>query len=282
MSATREVVAQDDHGLRALLLSFLLILFITVVAVPIIANRLAGGDVAPHVLAISTAEQILVLGGVSAYLLRRSHVPVKWRAAPRSGWSVVRLTALTVYTFAVARVLGDVVTWLEVGFTNNPGLVQVPTSMTVAELVVSIVLLGAVPAVFEELYYRMTVCWLLAARHRPGMVILVGAVLFAIAHVTGGPSAVPGALVLGVVLMAEYVRERNIAVVVAVHFLYNVLSLVFSNVIVWPTDPVHVSTQASSAGDCLERGLVYLAGVLLLCAIPLLWRGTRGQRAPAW
>jgi len=91
---------------------------------------------------------------------------------------------------------------------------------------VAIGIIGILTPVAEELFFRWVAVNAWEREHGTRAAVLGSAVLFGVAHVSGGTwLALPAILLLGVILAVVYVNTRSLPLVIGMHVAYNSLSL---------------------------------------------------------
>lgn len=112
------------------------------------------------------------------------------------------------------------VSFLEHLFSYKPILIYKPESYY---LLIGIIALGPI---LEEIFFRGIILKGLLTRYKPGMAILISAMLFALAH--GKPIQIIGAFPIGIILGSVYYKTKSIGLTTLGHSFVNLTGVIIS------------------------------------------------------
>lgn len=159
------------------------------------------------------------------YAVRNPGVGLSMRLTPMTLPMTLIAAAAALVCYFLADYLGTL--WMVMlqmlGGTLTPNIASIPT--TQAELMLSIILVGVLPGVCEELLFRGIV---LGAWERRGRktALAVSSLLFALMH--GSFSMLPVHILCGFVIGYLVLAADSIYVGMVFHTLYNALSMIFA------------------------------------------------------
>jgi hypothetical protein len=139
-------------------------------------------------------------------------------------------------------------------------------SMLSAPLWVVVLIIGAGPALGEELLFRGLIGRGLVARYGVVLGIAITSVLFGIMHLN--PAQATGAILLGIGMHFAYLTTRSFWAPMTLHFLNNTFSVVLVKV----GDRVGVKELAADYSDSLPGALLLASSCLVATIGLLLWQ----------
>jgi hypothetical protein len=201
--------------------------------IPLLAAYAAGQDVLdPGPVAVTALLLVtpLVFGAVAAlFVLRtRALAGVRLGDGPRTARNLGRGLALGAVAWVLAAALTAILAWVVKQVTGEEPV----DSQLVADFastlppLVAIGIIGILTPVAEELFFRWVAVNAWEREHGTRAAVVGSAVLFGLAHVSGGTLlALPPIFLLGLALAAAYVITRSLPLVIAMHVAFNSLSL---------------------------------------------------------
>jgi membrane protease YdiL (CAAX protease family) len=184
-----------------------------------------------------------------------------WAQRPTAGIFLVIPLAICAYFL----VTGITALWIAMlgalGMTAPPQSAPLPA--TAGQLGVSVLVIGLVPALCEEFFFRGTLQPVLSRHLRPWAAIVLCGCLFGLIH--GQLAALPGHVLLGIGLCLVAYWTRSIWYTVLWHFLQNSLAMgmgYLSSTLLHEAEALGgVEAQAAQAGDPL---LLLVGGLMLI------------------
>jgi membrane protease YdiL (CAAX protease family) len=176
-----------------------------------------------------------------------------------------RIIGVAALVFVVSRLFVDGAKWMYIGATNDFESFELSSGMETSAFIAALLFLALIPAVCEEMFYRVAAFNLLK-QYKISVVVVASSVAFCLAHISVGWEAMLAALILGVVLMREYATYKNYLFVVLMHFFYNAISLFFTHKIYWVSDCAYISSRAASGTECFFWGTIYVSCSILVVA----------------
>ena len=249
---------------------YLLIFLASNFMVPLVFAVLFGFDsVSKSSLYISTINQILVIAGIGYFSYEKKNEIIIERVFAWNNSLLEKVIGLIygVLIFYMIKIISDGLQWIGIGITGS--LDWVPygnSSLEWKDFFIALILLAVVPALCEELFYRV-VAYQYLKDFCFFNVVLISSLLFGMAHIFSGVFSVMRAMVLGCILMGIYCKRQKYWEVVSFHFLYNMLELLHTSQIKLPTDCSYIVTRANSMAECIFWGLIYLCigiGIIIL------------------
>ena len=232
--ARRHLPAERYRGPSIILMFFLAVAAANLLSlIPLLAAYAAGQDVLdPGPVAVTALLLVtpLVFGAVAAlFVLRtRALAGVRLGDGPRTARNLGRGLALGAVAWVLAAALTAILAWVVKQVTGEEPV----DSQLVANLastlppLVAIGIIGILTPVAEELFFRWVAVNAWEREHGTRAAVLGSAVLFGVAHVSGGTLlALPPIFLLGLALAAAYVITRSLPLVIAMHVAFNSLSL---------------------------------------------------------
>ncbi len=232
--ARRHLPLQRYRGPSVILLFFGAIALSNLLSlVPLLAAAASGQDITSPGPVATTALLLLsplaFLVVVGLFVLRpRALAGARLGDGPLTGRNVARGLALGAAAWVLAALLTAVLSWLWTQATGEePAESQlVATLASTLPPLVAIALIGILTPVAEELFFRWVAVNAWEREHGTRPAVLGSAVMFAIAHVSGGTLLVlPPIFVLGLLLAVAYVATRSLPLVIATHVTFNCLSV---------------------------------------------------------
>jgi membrane protease YdiL (CAAX protease family) len=183
-------------------------------------------------LSLDMVANWLIVCGLSLFILRR------WRRASFAAFGLTwqRLPAalaIAVKTLPAVLPLTSVLTLsaallyallVHHAPPEHPILKAVETRPSAADGTLLFVLTVLVIPFFEELFFRGLIQTTLMRLGRPGIAILISALMFGLAH-WSEPTSVPPVIVLGLALGYVFYRTRSLAASYTLHGLFNLLNM---------------------------------------------------------
>ena len=224
-----------------------------------------------YAIPLSAIIQILSFFVVGKMILRKKNaeLPVKKMQALKA---LPKSLGVTVFVFVISRLLIDGIKWIYIGAMNDLELIEITEGMELYPFIVALFFLAAVPAVCEEIYYRVAVYHILAD-YKPSTIILVSTLFFSLSHIAAGWESMLSALLLGYILIAAFIKTANYLSLCITHFIFNALMLFFSHRIFFITDPYNILDLSSSATETIFWGLIFIAIALVLLAFAAAFSG---------
>jgi hypothetical protein len=139
-------------------------------------------------------------------------------------------------------------------------------SMTSAPLGVVVLVIGAGPALAEELLFRGLIGRGLVARYGVVLGIAITSVLFGVMHLN--PAQAVGAIPLGIAMHFVYLTTRSFWAPIVLHFLNNTFSVVLAK----SGDRLDVKELAADYSESLPGSLLLTSGCLVATIGLLLWQ----------
>jgi hypothetical protein len=232
--ARRHLPPERYRGPSIILMFFLAIAAANLLSlIPLLAAFAAGRDVLePGPVAITAILLVspLVFAAVAGlFVLRtRALAGVRLGDGPRSARNLGRGLALGAIAWVLAAALTAILGWVVTQVTGEEPV----DSQLIADLastlppLVAIGIVGLMTPVAEELFFRWVAINAWEREHGTRAAVLGSAVLFGVAHVSGGTwVAVPPIFLLGVIFALAYVGTRSLPLVIGMHVTFNCLSL---------------------------------------------------------
>ena len=232
--ARRHLGADRYRGPSIILLFFLAVAVANVLSlIPLLAAYASGQDVADPgpvaitVLLLVTPLTFAVIAAV--FVMRpRALAGAALGDGPKTARNVGRGLALGAVAWVLAAIVSAVLSWLVTQATGEEpvdGQLVANLASTLPPLL-AIGLIGILAPAAEELFFRWVAINAWEREHGTRAAILGSAVLFGVAHVSGGTwLSLPPILLLGLVLAVAYVTTRSLPLVIATHVTFNSLSL---------------------------------------------------------
>lgn len=161
------------------------------------------------------------------------------------------------------RACKDAILWIGKGVFHHAMLYQITEGVAFEGVLYLIVIIAIVPAYCEEYFYRRA---LIGSVNYQKKGVFLSIVLFTIAHFMVGKEAMFGAFFLGSVLAVQYYKYQSFPLVFVEHVVYNILEIIFTYLIHFPTDVYFISQRASSDGECISWGLMFLE-IVIVCVL---------------
>jgi len=273
-SITEENLSSDKRDLRRFLLAFLGLFCIIALVVPLVLSLTFSEEtLARFTMLISAFVEIGIIFVFSRIVLQRlgGKPALTTNFKPRQ---ILEAFLLAAVAFLIARLTTDGIWWVYVGTTDDFESVKQTTGMDNWAFAAALLFLALIPAICEEMFYRVTVHALLK-RRKASTIVALSSVAFCLAHIGSGWESMVSALILGIILIWKYIQTGNYWLVVAVHFLFNGFILFFSHKIYWITDIGFLSSRASSGAEAVFWGMVYLACALVTTGFAVLLVGRK-------
>jgi hypothetical protein len=201
--------------------------------IPLLAAYATGQDVLdPGPVAVTALLLVypLVFAAVAGlFVLRtRALAGVPLGDGRMTARNLGRGLALGAVAWVLAAALTAVLAWVVKQVTGDEPV----DSQLIADLastlppLVAIGIIGVLTPVAEELFFRWIAVNAWEREHGTRAAVIGSAVLFGVAHVSGGTWLVlPVIFLLGVILALVYVSTRSLPLVIGMHVTYNCLSL---------------------------------------------------------
>lgn len=161
------------------------------------------------------------------------------------------------------RACKDAVLWIDKGLFDHAMMYKEMGEAPFKEILYLIIIIAIVPAYCEEYFYRRAVIGNVNYQKKG---VFLSILLFTIAHFMVGKEAMFGAFFLGSVLAVQYYRYQSFALVLMEHMVYNILEIIFTYLIRFPTDIYYISQRVSSGGECISWGLMFLE-IVIVCIL---------------
>lgn len=161
------------------------------------------------------------------------------------------------------RACKDAVLWIDIGLCKNIMMYQEIGGISFKEMLYLFVIIAIVPAYCEEYFYRRAVISSVIDKKKG---VFISILLFTIAHFMVGKEAMFGALFLGSVLAVQYCKYNSFTLVFMEHLMYNILEVIFTYLIRFPTDIYYISQRVSSDGECISWGVMFLE-IVIVCIL---------------
>ena len=232
--ARRHLPAERYRGPSIILMFFLAVAASNLLSlIPLLAAYAAGQDVLdPGPVAVTALLLVtpLVYGVVAAlFVLRtRALAGVRLGDGPRTARNLGRGLALGAVAWVLAAALTAVLAWVVRQVTGEQPVDSqlVVDFASILPPLVAIGIIGILTPVAEELFFRWVAVNAWEREHGTRAAVVGSAVLFGVAHVSGGTWLVlPVIFLLGVILALVYVSTRSLPLVIGMHVTYNCLSL---------------------------------------------------------
>jgi hypothetical protein len=232
--ARRHLPAERYRGPSIILMFFLAVAAANLLSlIPLLAAYAAGQDVLdPGPVAVTALLLVtpLVYGVVAAlFVLRtRALAGVRLGDGPRTARNLGRGLALGAVAWVLAAALTAVLAWVVRQVTGEEPVDSqlVVDFASILPPLVAIGIIGILTPVAEELFFRWVAVNAWEREHGTRAAVVGSAVLFGVAHVSGGTWLVlPVIFLLGVILALVYVSTRSLPLVIGMHVSYNCLSL---------------------------------------------------------
>ncbi|HEX9738972.1 MAG TPA: type II CAAX endopeptidase family protein [Candidatus Limnocylindria bacterium] len=232
--ARRHLPAERYRGPSIILMFFLAVAASNLLSlIPLLAAYAAGQDVLdPGPVAVTALLLVtpLVYGVVAAlFVLRtRALAGVRLGDGPRTARNLGRGLALGAVAWVLAAALTAVLAWVVRQVTGEEPVDSqlVVDFASILPPLVAIGIIGILTPVAEELFFRWVAVNAWEREHGTRAAVVGSAVLFGVAHVSGGTWLVlPVIFLLGVILALVYVSTRSLPLVIGMHVTYNCLSL---------------------------------------------------------
>lgn len=259
------------------LLIFIGVFLLNAIVIPIFSvNFLGYENLSRYKIYISTITQIIIIFVTGIIILMntgdklKADIKITLKLIPN-------LLVSSVLVFLFSRLVTDGIKWIYIGVTNDFSSIEIQTGMNVYTFIIAIIFLAMIPAICEEMLYRVAIYSLLK-KYNLIVILLSSSFSFSLAHIPAGWGAVMSSLLLGYILIKNYSIYKNYFSVIAIHFLYNLLTLFFTYRIFWITDCAYISTRASSGVESIFWGLIYISIAIILLAILLFIAALRNKR----
>ena len=232
--ARRHLPPQRYRGPSVILLFFGAVALSNLLSlVPLLAAFSAGQDVTDPgplattlLLLLSPLAFLLVVG--LFVLWPRALAGARLGDGPRTAANVARGLALGAGAWVLAALVTAGLSWLWTQATGEEPVDSQLVANLAATLppLVAIALIGLLTPVAEELFFRWVAVNAWEREHGTRAAVLGSAVLFGVAHISGGTLLVlPPVFMLGLVLALAYVATRSLPLVIATHVTFNCLSV---------------------------------------------------------
>jgi len=242
---------------REYFIIYVSVFFLSAVIIPILLFEVLESIQIKRMM-VSTFFQVIIFGGISYLLIRKHQIPllkIKNKAKPLMGF--IRIVFVSLVTFSLLRITRDSLHWIYVGFTGDSSIFIFPSAMNGGQFVIMVLFLGLVPSIFEELFFRVISSHLLK-EVKPERKILLTALVFSLFHINAGLESLLISFFLGIILMKCYDKRKNYIEVVGIHLFYNILVILFNNILLFPTDAFLINFWAGSPIEALFIGSLLL------------------------
>jgi len=234
------------------------IFFLSAVIIPFILFVVLYNVEINHFL-LSSLFQIVVYGGISLLFVKKKVIPTsKAETQLLSLGMLGKIVFSVIVIFSFLRITRDGLRWVYVGMTGNAYAFLASPLVELNQLLLSLAFFAFVPSIFEELFFRVLPYYLLKNVYSPKKMITVTAIVFSIFHINAGLESIFISLILGVILMKRFIKRKCFFEIVLLHFLYNVLVILFDSTFVFPTDISRISFWADSPAEAQFIGSVFL------------------------
>jgi membrane protease YdiL (CAAX protease family) len=219
-------------------------------------------------------EFILIIGMTqlagAGYALLAVHLRLRPRGLARLGWQpphaghmllvVAGMLPLAALSSQVQNEVFKLFPW------SQEQMAELMGSLSLAPLWMVVLIIGAGPAVGEELLFRGLIGRGLVARYGVVLGIAVTSVLFGVMHLN--PAQGTGAIMLGIAMHFVYVTTRSFWAPMTLHFLNNT----FSVILVKLGGRFGVKEFAADYSDSLPGALLFASTCLVATIGLLLWQ----------
>lgn len=147
--------------------------------------------------------------------------------------------------------------------TADLSVVTLPSEVNLPTLIGAIIVYALFPALLEELLYRGLYADAFSENHT-WVLYLISSIVFAVSH--SDIIAICNAFVLGLLLMTFYRRFRSLKLIVALHFIYNLLSLIFSCFYSFPFSVLNVLCDYANNSQ-MQFAVLVSIGIALLSLV---------------
>ena len=234
------------------------------VLVPLMLRAVLPAGLPIHWTAMLISLFQAVAAGIFAKIMSNTHYavlePVRLSSTLRQ---LPKVLFLSILMFLVTRLITDGIRWITAGFIGSrearPSVPGMPGSVFALALLV----MGLIPAVCEEFYYRAVAYHYLRGRSER-ITVLLSTLCFAMSRIPDGWEHILSAAACGAVLMRLYIDEFNYCLNITTRFLFNAVSLLFAWQLTWITDSVFIPVRASTRAECFWWGLLFLACAAIL------------------
>ncbi|HUG94793.1 MAG TPA: type II CAAX endopeptidase family protein [Pleomorphomonadaceae bacterium] len=231
--ARRHLPAERYRGPSIILMFFLAVAAANVLSlIPLLAAYAAGHDVLdPGPVAVTALLLVtpLVFGAVALFVLRtRALAGVRLGDGAKTARNLGRGLALGAVAWVLAATLAAALGWVVKQLTGEEPVDNQLVANLASTLppLVAIGIIGILTPVAEELFFRWVAVNAWEREHGTRAAVIGSAVLFGVAHVSGGTLLVlPLIFLLGLALALAYVITRSLPLVIAMHVAFNSLSL---------------------------------------------------------
>ncbi|MGH2462274.1 MAG: lysostaphin resistance A-like protein [Candidatus Limnocylindria bacterium] len=232
--ARRHLGPDRYRGPSIILLFFMAVAAANVVSlVPLLAAIASGQEVTDPGPAAITALLLvtpLTFAAIAAVFVLRPRALAGARLGDGSmtARNLARGLALGAVAWVLAAAMSAILGWLVMQVTGEDPVDGQMVANLAAALppLVAIGLIGFLTPIAEELFFRWVAINAWEREHGTRAAVLGSAVLFGVAHISGGTLlALPPIFLLGLVLGVAYVTTRSLPLVIATHVTFNSLSL---------------------------------------------------------
>ena len=255
-------------NIRKYILLYSGIAFISTLVIPSVLINVIGYDnLSKYNIYISTFLQFFLFFTTGTLILWKKQEKIKF-SIKYSLKMAPTIFCKGFVVFLTSRIAIDGIKWIYIGLTDDFSFINVEVGMDNYTFASAVVFLAAIPALCEELYYRVVAYSFLRHSNDATIKILTTAI-FCLAHIGAGGESMLSSLILGAVLIQCFISTQDYFSVVFMHFTFNFLALFFTYKVFWITDCAYISSRAASGNECLSWGLIYVAIAILLIAISL-------------
>jgi len=149
--------------------------------------------------------------------------------------------------------------------TGDFGNVYTPSYPNCLTFLLSVLVYALLPAVFEEMHFRTFYCDSYR-NYKPLILMLCSSLAFASAHINS--FAILNAFLIGVLLMLIYRKHCSFIMIVLLHFIHNLLDIVFSAY--WSIPYSILDILEDYANDAQKKAAVLISFSLALFSLSVL------------
>ena len=250
-----------------IIISFVWILILTNLVMPVLVSSVFQNQSEnTQRLLSSTFSQIFIIGGFSFLLLKKfpGYTELKIINLETGKRTYIRNLLATVLFFYASKFVFDSLGLVYISLTENFNIIHKIAPLDMPSFLIYVFLLGVLPAIFEELYYRHVI-YIYYSEMKKSFGFFLSAFLFAIAH--SGFQRIIITFVFAMLLMKAFEETEALILPVTMHLIFNVLTLYHDHIILLPSENILVQYKYTSPIGCLIEALQFLAFGLCLSAI---------------
>lgn len=179
--------------------------------------------------------------------------------------NVLIILALTITFYMFIHFLTDFFLNLTIYFTKDISVAEPITNISFSNFLSLALVFAFMPALIEEVTYRGL--YYSAFNKNKYILFMIPTFVFALSH--GSIVSIITAIMLGTFLMIIMDKTKNLKLLIACHFVYNLISLVFSNYIATPISPSTFISEVNHINVVLGASLINLSLALFFLFLVL-------------